>query len=54
MAIEVVVQRLEIGDVILVSAPDQEEKVEATVARDIDRTQSTVGSGSEWRVDRTS
>jgi hypothetical protein len=42
MAIEVVVQGLEIGDVILVSAPDQEEKVEATVARDIDRTQSTV------------
>ncbi len=42
MAIEVAVQRLEIGDVVLVSLPDQEEKVEATVARDIDRTESTV------------
>ena len=42
MAIEVAVQRLEIGDVVLVSPPDQEEKVEATVARDIDRTESTV------------
>ena len=43
MAIEVVVQRLELGDVVLVSAPGQdEEKVEATVARDIDRTESTV------------
>jgi hypothetical protein len=42
MAIEVAVQRLEIGDVVLVSLPDQEEKIEATVARDIDRTESTV------------
>lgn len=43
MAIEVVVQRLEIGDVVLVSAPGQdEETVEATVARDVDRTESTV------------
>lgn len=43
MAIEVAVQRLEIGDVVLVSAPGQdEETVEATVARDVDRTESTV------------
>jgi hypothetical protein len=42
MAIELAVQRLEIGDVVLVSPPDQEEQVEATVARDIARTESTV------------
>ena len=42
MAIELIVQRLEIGDVILVSLPDQAETVKATVARDIDRTESNV------------
>jgi hypothetical protein len=42
MAIEVAVQRLEIGDVIVASPPDQEEEVEATVVRDIERTESTV------------
>jgi hypothetical protein len=42
MAIEVVVQRLEIGDVVLVSLPEQEEEVEAKVVRDIERTASTV------------
>jgi hypothetical protein len=42
MAVEFVAQRLEIGDVVLVSLPEQDEKVEATVIRDIDRTETTV------------
>jgi hypothetical protein len=40
MAIEVPVQRLEIGDVI--ALVEQESEVEATVVRDIDRTELTV------------
>ena len=36
------VQRLQIGDVILISAPGQDTDVEATVVRDIDRTDATV------------
>ena len=42
MAIDVMVQRLEIGDVVLVSPPEQNEQVEATVVRDIDRTDTSV------------
>ena len=42
MAIDVVAQRLEIGDVVLISLPDQEREVEATVVRDIDRTGTAV------------
>ena len=42
MAIEVAVQRLEIGDVVLVSPPGLDEQVEARVLRDIDRTDATV------------
>jgi hypothetical protein len=42
MAIDVEVQRLELGDVVQVSLPDQDEQVEATVVRDIDRTDTTV------------
>lgn len=42
MAIEFVVQRLQIGDVVLVSLPEQNEKVEAKVVRDIDRTETSV------------
>ncbi|HVR13993.1 MAG TPA: hypothetical protein VMS41_09430 [Gaiellaceae bacterium] len=42
MAIEVEVQRLEIGDVVLAHLPDQGADVEATVVRAIDRTASTV------------
>ena len=42
MAIDFVAQRLQIGDVVLVSLPEQDEKVEATVIRDIDRTETTV------------
>jgi hypothetical protein len=40
MAIEVVAQRLELGDVVLVSPPEQDEQVEARVVRDIDRSES--------------
>jgi hypothetical protein len=39
---EIVVQRLQRGDVILVDAPEQGGEVEATVAREPDRTESTV------------
>ena len=42
MAIEVAAQRLEIGDVVLVGPPGQDEQVEARVVRDIDRTATTV------------
>jgi hypothetical protein len=42
MAMEVVAQRLEIGDVILVTPPEQERAVEAKVIREIDRTETTV------------
>jgi hypothetical protein len=42
MAMEIVVQRLEMGDVLLLDLPDQGGKVEAKVARDIDRTESSV------------
>jgi hypothetical protein len=42
MAMEYAVQRLELGDVVLLRLPGQEEAVEATLVRDIDRTASTV------------
>jgi hypothetical protein len=42
MAIEVAAQRLEIGDVVLVGPPGQDEQVEARVVHDIDRTATTV------------
>ena len=42
MAIEALVQRLEIGDVVLIHLPELERQVEATVVRDIDRTDTTV------------
>ena len=42
MAIAVDVQRLEIGDVVLVDLGDNAAEVEATVARSIDRTDTTV------------
>jgi hypothetical protein len=41
MAMEYVVQRLEMGDVVLIDLPGQGE-VEATVVRGIDRTDTTV------------
>ena len=42
MAIEFVAQRLEIGDVVLITPPEQEREVEATVVRGIDRTDTIV------------
>ena len=42
MAIEFAVQRLELGDVVLIDLPAQGGEVEATVAREIDRTERTV------------
>ena len=42
MAIEFVAQRLVIGDVILIDLPDEESEVEATVVREIDRTDRAV------------
>jgi hypothetical protein len=42
MAMAVAVQRLQIGDVILISAPGDDSEVEATVVRDIDRTDATI------------
>ena len=42
MAIEYVVQRLEIGDVVLIDLPEQGGEVEARVMRAIDRTEKTV------------
>jgi hypothetical protein len=42
MAMEVEVQRLQMGDVILADLPDQGAQVEATVVRDIDRREDTV------------
>ena len=42
MAIEFVVQRLQIGDVILIDLPDRGGQGEATVARAIQRNGDTV------------
>ena len=42
MALDIEVQRLLIGDVVLVDLPDQDTNVEAKVVRAIDRTEGTV------------
>ena len=42
MAIELEVQRLQLGDVVLADLPERAEEVEAKVVRDVDRTDSTV------------
>jgi hypothetical protein len=42
VAMEYVVQRLEIGDVVLIDLPEQGGEVEAKVVRAIDRTDRTV------------
>ena len=42
MAIESVVQRLQMGDVVLIDVSGQDQEVEATVVRAIDRTETTV------------
>ena len=44
MAMEYAVQRLEMGDVVLVDLPEQEGQVEAKVLRPIDRTDTTVSA----------
>ena len=42
MAMQYVVQRLEMGDVVLIDLPGEEREVEAKVVRAIDRTDLTV------------
>jgi hypothetical protein len=42
MAFDFVAQRLEIGDVVLIDLPDEDAQVEATVVREIDRTDTDV------------
>lgn len=42
MALDIAVQRLLIGDVILIALPDQSSTVEAKVVHDITRTEDTV------------
>ena len=42
MAIELVAQRLELGDVVLIHVPGQGGEVEAKVVREIDRTDRSV------------
>jgi hypothetical protein len=42
MAIEVEVQRLQLGDVVLADLPEQDEELEAKVVRGIDRTENSV------------
>jgi hypothetical protein len=42
MAIELEVQRLELEDVVVVVIPGEDAEFEATVVRDIDRTENTV------------
>ena len=42
MAFDFVAQRLEISDVVLIGFPDEDGQVEATVVREIDRTDTTV------------
>jgi hypothetical protein len=49
MAMEYAAQRLEIGDVVMLDLPDGGEEVEATVVRNIDRTDTSVSA--TMRVD---
>jgi hypothetical protein len=42
MAMEYAVQRLTMGDVVLIDLPEEGGEVEAKVVRAIDRTESTV------------
>ena len=42
MAMDVAVQRLQLGDVVLLDLPDQEGEVEAKVLRPIERAEQTV------------
>ena len=42
MALDVEVQRLQLGDVVLIDSPDDSAKVEAKVVRGVERTTGTV------------
>ena len=42
MALDVEVQRLQLGDVVLIDSPDDGAKVEAKVVRGVERTTGTV------------
>jgi hypothetical protein len=42
MAMDVVAQRLQLGDVVLLDLPEQGGEVEATVVRDTQRTDTSV------------
>ncbi len=42
MAMDVAAQRLGLGDVVLISLPEQERKVEAAIVREVDRTDTVV------------
>jgi hypothetical protein len=42
MAMEFAVQRLEMGDVVLIDVPEENRELEATVVRPIDRTEWSV------------
>ena len=42
MAIDIEVQRLVLGDVIMADVPEQDGEVEATVVREIARSENTV------------
>ena len=63
MAMDYAVQRLEMGDVLLIDLPDEEGEVEAKVVRAIDRTETTVRVSlrvagrdefvREWRLGET-
>jgi hypothetical protein len=63
MAMQYLVQRLEMGDVVLIELPGEEREVEAKVVRPIDRTDRTVRVSlrvegheefvKEWLLDET-
>lgn len=42
MAIDMPAQRLELGDVVLIQLPGEEREVEAKVAREIERTATSI------------
>lgn len=42
VALDVEVQRLQLGDVVLIDSPDDSAKVEAKVVRGVERTTGTV------------
>ena len=54
MAMAVDVQRLELGDVVLVDPGDGSGEVEAKVMRPIDRTDTIVRVSLEWKGARSS